>query len=202
MTAPEAVLLDALREAGYSHLTPWHLRCVESHIAGARAIGTRITDTSRWYSLHQRLASDIDATGPESLHLEAQWEDARLTAARSAARQTREVTQAHADPSSNPAESRIYSREGVAVGAAAGSPPTIRVEVWRRRLHGYRLLVLRQRPVAARRGRLTWVETDAEELDVGSDAAATRRGEQVLGWVTGRPHDAGLPSLSGDEAAP
>lgn len=33
MSPADAVLADALHEAGFEHLTPWHLRCVEAYLA-------------------------------------------------------------------------------------------------------------------------------------------------------------------------
>lgn len=39
MTPADAVLTDALREAGHEHVTPWHVRCVEAWAAQTEAVG-------------------------------------------------------------------------------------------------------------------------------------------------------------------
>lgn len=195
MTPDDSVMTDLLRERGYEHLTPWHLRCVDAALAQQQSALARAAIV-RWA---ERLAHDISTPDLDALHLEAQWEDARHTAAQSRVRVTRD--QLVEQQNGNPAEVRVLSLEGVVVGAVPGSPPTVRVEVWRRRHTGHRILVMRLRPVAARRGRLMWIEESGEEWQ-GGEAGAVTRAERILGWLTGDSRRAGLPALAGEEAAP
>lgn len=197
MSADDDVMTDWLRERGYSILSPWHLAALDAMLhqrgsALARGKGIVWTD---------RLVHDVSSSGLDELHTEAQWEDARHVAAQSRARVTREQLIAHTSPTSNPAEVRVLSIEGVVLGASRDAPPTVRIEVWRRRRTGHRIVVMRLRPVAARRGRLTWVEESGEEW-AGGEAGAVTRAEHILGWLTGDTRRRGLPALSGEEAAP
>ena len=44
----DAVLEDALREAGYAHVTAWHLRCVEAYLTQRRAVDMAEWDSFVW----------------------------------------------------------------------------------------------------------------------------------------------------------
>lgn len=83
--AADAVLEDALREAGFSRVTLWHLRCVEAWAAQGEETGfARAFDTRARHSgcVEMRLRSDLYVGSLDALHGEAQWEDARRTAQR------------------------------------------------------------------------------------------------------------------------
>lgn len=85
MTPTDAVLGDALREAGYGRVTPWHLVALETWAAQVEAVGlARAFDTRTTAATHveTRLKSDLFSGGIDALHVDAQWEDARRTAER------------------------------------------------------------------------------------------------------------------------
>lgn len=81
MTPADAVFEDALREAGYQRLTPWHLRCVEAYLVqlATRDIRAAHYTNARTQDLHERLGYDLNNTLDE-LHLKAQWDDAQWMA--------------------------------------------------------------------------------------------------------------------------
>lgn len=86
MTPADAVLTDALREAGHERVTPWHVRCVEAWAAQTEAVGLPSPSdfrVSRASWLEMRLKSDLYAGSLDALHVEAQWWEARLVAERS-----------------------------------------------------------------------------------------------------------------------
>ena len=81
----DAVLEDALREAGYAHVTAWHLRCVEAWAAQVAVTGWERPYSSRVTAaqhVETRLRGDLQAIGLDALHVRAQWHDAERTAAR------------------------------------------------------------------------------------------------------------------------
>lgn len=84
VSAADAVLSDALREAGYERLTPWHLRCVEAYLAQQETLET-VHWQDRYDLIHERLGYDIANTLDE-LHLKAQWDDAQWVARHPTAR--------------------------------------------------------------------------------------------------------------------
>lgn len=176
----DAVERDWLLERGYALLTPWHLRCVEAAL-GSLGLSKAFVDPAC-----ARLWSDLRASSIDVLHAEAEWENARHVAAKS--QQVATLARLKEQREGNPCEARIYSRESALAGSESGSPPTLRVEVWRRRKNGHRLVVMRLRPVAARKGRLTWAEdTHASEELSGTDEQAVARAKSVLEWLGGRP---------------
>lgn len=59
MTPADAVLTDSLREAGYQHLTPWHLRCVEAYLAQLASERPHPFGRSRINDLHERHAAEV-----------------------------------------------------------------------------------------------------------------------------------------------
>jgi len=84
VTPADAVLGDALREAGYGRVTPWRLMVLETWAAQVEAVGlSRAFDTTAATHVETRLKSDLYSGGIDALHVEAQWEDARRTAQRS-----------------------------------------------------------------------------------------------------------------------
>lgn len=77
MTPADAVLEDALREAGFGRVTPWHVRCVE---AWAAAQNQSCLTVRQVEELERRFKSDLYADGLAELHVAAQRFDARWTA--------------------------------------------------------------------------------------------------------------------------
>lgn len=59
MTPADAVLEDALREAGYAHVTPWHLCCVEAYLAQVKTLRT-VSWQDRYDLLSERLGYDLN----------------------------------------------------------------------------------------------------------------------------------------------
>lgn len=85
MTPADAVLGDALREAGYGRVTPWHVLVLEAWAAQVEAVGlARAYDTRVTKATHveTRLKSDLFSGGIDALHVDAQWEHASRTARR------------------------------------------------------------------------------------------------------------------------
>lgn len=81
MTPADAVLGDALREAGYSRVTSWHLRAVEAYLANTAR------DPMRPGRSFDRLLNDVRFS-LDHQHGEAQWFDARWMVARGPERES------------------------------------------------------------------------------------------------------------------
>lgn len=73
MTPADAVLGDALREAGHEHLTPWRLRAVEAYL---RAIADPDVHPWDWDRVGERLTRDLKERSFDGIHLRALWDDA------------------------------------------------------------------------------------------------------------------------------
>lgn len=86
VTPADAVLTDALLGAGFAHVTPWHVRCVEAWAAQVLPMGGSRLSAFHVDWLEMRLKSDLYADGLDALHVEAQWREAWLVAERSARR--------------------------------------------------------------------------------------------------------------------
>lgn len=91
---PDDALRDFFRELGLEHVTPFHCRALDTYRAQFEAMGAARTrgvwpqQTTEAHHLHDRLESDLRAVSLDALHGEAQYEDARRTAEKSARRRT------------------------------------------------------------------------------------------------------------------
>ena len=83
MTPADAVLGDALREAGYARVTPWHLRAVEAYLANCARDPMR----PRPGRAFDRLLNDVRYS-LDHQHGEAWWFDGRWMVARGPERES------------------------------------------------------------------------------------------------------------------
>lgn len=90
MSTEEQVALDALSAIGIDGVSIFHMRCIAAFFASAK-------DTKRRDDRLDRLTFDLGCVSVDEVHIEAEWENARWMAQRSAQRSLRPLIQATVD---------------------------------------------------------------------------------------------------------